>query len=165
MNSYGAIYHQLTDHACQLAKTQGLLRTTRGDKGDDEAIIRTDEFLDEHVPHKLANAGVRRCHVIYGYIGDSSHLIDIETGNAVPVMQKAKEAGHVLLWLETDPKVCWVSDLDLYDAVKNSNESSKLRRAAMYWQSLQPFAQYDGTIRRPEVMIAADLPPQYLHEV
>lgn len=163
MNSYGAIYHQLTDHAWQLAKTQGLLRTTRGDKGDDEAIIRTDEFLDEHVPHKLANAGVRRCHVIYGYIGDSSHLIDIETGNAVPVMQKAKEAGHVLLWLETDPKVCWVSDLDLYDAVKDSDLSPKY--AAAYWAALQPLTRYDGSIHRPEVMIAADLPPPLLHVI
>lgn len=157
------IYHQLTDEAWNETRTKGLHRNDRGEKGDDKAIIRTDHFLDAHIPDTLAKHGLQRCNVIYGYLGDSTHLTDIETGDAIPIAQKATEGDRTLLRLEVDPSECWVSDLDLYDAVKNSENPSQ-EQAITYWKSLQPLTQYDGSIRRPEVMITTDLKPARLHE-
>jgi hypothetical protein len=160
------IYHQLTDDAWKRARTEGLFRDTRGEKGDDEAVRRTDLFLDERLPRSLEASLVSRCRVIYGYLGDEENLLDIQTGDSCPVKRKAQESGRVLLRLEVDPSVCWVSDLDLYDTVKNTSGSAEREHAAAtYWRALQPLGRYDGTIRRPEVMVTTDLSPDRFSRV
>jgi hypothetical protein len=159
------IYHQLTNEAWELAKAKGLLRNTRGDKGQDEQIIKTDKFLDTHVPQALQNKGVSRCNTIYGYLGNKNKLIDIQSGSLQPITQIAAQKGHVLLRLEVELRHCWVSDLDLYDAVKHANEANRKKAAVRYWNALRPLADYKNTMSRPEIMITIDIPPSHLQVV
>jgi hypothetical protein len=156
------IYHQLTNKAWELAKVKGLLRSARGDKGQDEQIIKTDKFLDTHIPQALQNEGVGRCNNIYGYIGSKNELVDIQSGDLRPVTQIAAQHSHVLLRLEVELRHCWVSDLDLYDAVKRARNIDRKKAAVHYWNALQPLANYKNTMRRPEVMITIDIPPSHL---
>jgi hypothetical protein len=162
------IYHQLESDAWRSARYRGLQKSSRGVKGRNEQVIKTDAFLDQHRPSFLKAKGVSRNHNLYGYLGDGTNLIDIQTGKLCPATRKAAEKGQVLLQVEVAVQDCWVSDLDLYDAVKNasSHPISALEHAgASYWASLQPLGEYDGSIRRPEVMITRDVGPEHIKPV
>lgn len=51
------VYHQIQASALEMALVKGLLRTSRGYKGGDKAIIKTDHLLDMYRPQSLKNKG------------------------------------------------------------------------------------------------------------
>ena len=98
------IYHQLTDDAWKRARTEGLFRDTRGEKGNDEAVRRTDLFLDERLPRSLEASLVSRCRVIYGYLGDEENLLDIQTATLALCSVSPKSPGACCCGLRWTPR-------------------------------------------------------------
>lgn len=160
------LYHELSPDALVSALREGLRRTSRGEKGQDDAIKKTDAYLDQHCPAPLRAKGVSRDDNIYAYLGTEDTLIDIRDGRTVPLTDRPDPTSK-LLRLSVDPAHCYVSDLERYDAVKRAiDQHSDTQLAALateYWQHITPLASYGpGSIRRPEIMITCDLAPHAL---
>lgn len=157
------IYHEVTHDALARIRQEGIKRASRGIKGKDKSIIHTDNFLDKHCPPYLHEISVSRNNNIYGYIGTKSSLIDIQDGSLISLSKKKEQNDQVLLRLDIDTQGCWVSDLDMYDKVKDAivkkqpNEKI-LQLCHRYWNALQPLKNYKKNIKRPEVMITYDIP-------
>ena len=164
MNSI-KIYHQLTNSSLQSVLSKGLRKTSRGAKGDNDLIIKTDAFLDKYIPEELKKAGVSRNNNIYGYIGTDQALIDIKDGASRPLSEKIQEAGTALLHLSVTPSRCYISDIDLYDEIKaaiknNRSEEKVMPLVFLYWKRLIPLPSFSlKRISRPEAMITYDIPP------
>src|SRR5690606_9680655 len=133
-------------------------RESRGEKGNDEAIIKTDKFLDINRPLSAKQAGLSRTNNVYAYIGDKVSLIDIQSGKPVPLRSCLKKQETRLLRLHVELEHCFVSDLDIYDAIKSAISHHKAvilaELAARYWHAVIPLREFNpGDISRPEVMI------------
>lgn len=159
------IYHEVSAESVDSIFKNGLKRTSRGTKGDDDLIAKTDEFLDAHRPSQFRSVGLSRNSSIYGYIGSEDSLISIKDGSSVAIHKKKAGGSGVLLELTVDPERCWVSDLDAYDELKTlfEHEAAKeylVTQAQKYWNLLIPLRAYkQDTISRPEVMITYDIDP------
>lgn len=163
------LYHEAPLTTLPELLAEGLKRTTRGDKGDDDAIKQTDNYLDDHCPAKLRAQHVSRNNSIYAFLGDETNLIDIQNGATLPIDDYPLQQ-TALLCLTVSRAHCFVSDLDRYDAVKaavtDHDAASLPVLAARYWDAVVPLVAYDpGSITRPEVMITADLTPAQLTQV
>jgi hypothetical protein len=161
------IYHQISNKAWRLVKYSGLVPTSRGEKGARQDIVATDVFLDKHVPTNLKIQGLSRDNNLYGYLGTTNSLIDIQTGAIQPISQKAAEPGKTLLRLNVNPVNCWISDLDLYDVVKAALAADRdpIHVANEYWKALCRLDEYDNTKKRPEIMITYKIEPIYIQKV
>jgi hypothetical protein len=51
-------FHEINKDNLELTLKAGLKRTSRGDKGDDEEIIKTDKLLDDNRPAGIMHANV-----------------------------------------------------------------------------------------------------------
>lgn len=154
------IYHEVLTDKLDQALHSGLLRHAHGAKSD-QINLKTDEVLDRFIPKRLRDAGISRKDVIYAYIGDEKSIIDITTGESLPLSTyMLKDDRTTLLELHIDFAVCYVSDLELYDRVKSYiADNSRPPQALInsYWRSVVPLADYTQTIRRPELMITRDV--------
>lgn len=165
------VYHDIQPDALEAALTNGLFCTVRGDKGQDQAIIAADRFLDERCPHTLKAQGVSRANNVYAYLVVDGAVIDITDGSATTLDSFLHNRPNRILQLTVDPNRCFVSDLDTYDAVKaalvsNSDSSYLDTLAASYWRKLTPLPHFvPGSIRRPEPMITYNIPPTHLSAV
>ena len=159
------LYHEIPGDTRESILRDGLKRTSRGDKGDDAAIQQADKYLDDRRPAALRENNVSRDDNIYAYLGDDRSLVDIRSGDVVP-LNRHPDPDSSLLRLSVDPALCYVSDLDRYDALKQALEAGSAddlleAQAAAYWDALIPLASYQsGSIRRPEVMITRDIAPE-----
>lgn len=161
-----ALYHEVTQDSVEKILTDGLKRTSRGDKGDQTDIIQTDTYLDNHRPSALRARGVSRDDNLYAFIGTDDSLVDITNGATVSLQDYPQE-NSALLRLVVDEAACYVSDLDRYDAVKaaiaNHETTTLADLAAKYWASLMPLADFAiGDMTRPEVMVTTDIPPGHI---
>jgi hypothetical protein len=157
------IYHQLLRSTLHHALKKGLKCKTRGEKGDDALIKKTDDYLDANRPEHISNLRLSRNTAVYGYLGDAHSLIDIRYGTRTPITEYTNKT-HQLLELHVAPDSCFISDLDRFDAVKaaigSKNIGTLKRLAKDYWQSIVPFSSYlPGQFTRPEAMITRDVPP------
>ncbi len=59
------LYHEVKSDKIQSVLEQGLRRISRGDKGSDRNIKRTDTLLDDGCPKELKAAGVSRDNNLY----------------------------------------------------------------------------------------------------
>lgn len=165
------LFHEIPKHSVTSILEEGLKRTSRGEKGNDDAIIKTDKLLDEYRPDRLLHANVSRDNNIYAYIGYSDTIIDITNDREVALARYVRASSNVLLELYIDQENCYVSDLELYDSIKNGVESGMsnkelLNKIEQYWQTLVPLNAFHlGSIRRPEVMITHDIPATQLQIV
>ena len=131
----------------------------------DGDIIKTDMFLDDKRPKQLEGQGISRDHNIYAYLYLNNQLIDIRTGNGIPLQDFISNSNQAVLKLEIDPQRCYVSDLDTYDSLKKAIEdgdnNAKLEQLAKsYWDKLIPLEEYrPHDILRPEIMITYDILP------
>ena len=143
----------------------GLVRHSRGELGDDKAIVATDQLLDKRRPDSLLVAGVSRDDNIYAYVHIHGHVIDIVDGSELTVAEFIRQSEEVVLELRLDAARCFVSSLDQYDALKHAmidgaTASLLDSLADQYWHSLVPLTDYDRrTIARPEIMITYDVKP------
>lgn len=150
---------------------EGLKRTSRGEKGDDSLIIRVDALLDSCRPDELRQAGVSRDDNVYGYVADGDCLIDITDGRAVKLSNFINRSDQAVLRLHIEPERCYVSDLDAYDKVADAfgqGAGKELLRqlARRYWTSVRGLQYFGaGDIRRPEVMITYDIPPDAIEQL
>ncbi|HEX8389885.1 MAG TPA: hypothetical protein VF597_00500 [Candidatus Saccharimonadales bacterium] len=78
-------YHEIASDKAEDVLKHGLKRTSRGDKGDDQSIIKTDEFLDAHCPAELKDRGVSRDDNVYAYVCVDDAIVDITDGSIVPL--------------------------------------------------------------------------------
>ena len=158
------VYHVANPDSTGSILANGLERTSRGDKGDDKKIIKTDMFLDAKCPSELKNKGLSRDDNIYAYVVTDGMVMDITDGTPVP-SDKFIEKNNRTLELEVDEKRCFVSDLDTYDSLmsafaSDANESTLNTLAKSYWDKVTPLEKYiNGQFRRPEIMITYDLAP------
>ncbi|UTX51140.1 hypothetical protein KI440_02950 [Candidatus Saccharibacteria bacterium TM7i] len=161
-------YHEIQPDMLEAALTSGLICTARGDKGDDAAIIKTDCYLDERRPEALVREGVSRDNNLYAYACVNGAVIDITNGEHVPVKHFVARSKQRVLELEIDPKRCFVSDLDTYDALKDAlthhgNKAVLERLAKSYWDKVTVLEKCNpATFRRPEVMVTYDVPPNHV---
>lgn len=162
------VYHEVNPDALRIIRREGLKRTSRGDKGDDQAIIKTDKFLDEHRLEHLRVTGVSRDNNLYGYLSDGEKVIDTRDGKIITVQELNKQTDQVLLKIAIDSTRCYVSDIDAYDRVKSAIEQKRpqaeLRELAHeYWGKVEKFDDYRmNACRRPEVMVTYDIRPDMI---
>lgn len=164
------IYHEISSGMLPKIKSEGLKRTARGTKSNEDAILRADNVLDQYIPPELQASGVSRNNTIYGYLGDESSLVDIQDGQKISLKKKKQQNGQVLLRLDVDPKDCWVSNLNAYDAVKQAIANRKSHQALSklckdYWNGVRPLNEYQCDIERPEIMITCNISPVSIEEV
>lgn len=158
------VYHEITPSSVSAALRDGLKRTSRGEKGTDPAIARTDHYLDRCCPEDLRQAGVSRDDNLYAYVATDAQLVDITNGNLIPLSSFVNTSQQTVLQLTVNPDDCYVSDLDAYDKVKHALEShddTLEQLAHTYWHRLRPLRTFSiGDIQRPEVMITRDISPK-----
>lgn len=146
----------------------GLMLNPGGDKTDD-SIRQTDAFLNNCRPPRLVKGGVDRMRNNYCYLAHGDYIIDITSGEEKPVLAFTNERPQALLQIDVNPTACYVSDLDLYDQVKqllqNDDQPSAQRLAHVYWEALQLLGTYRGNIHRPEVMTTYDVPPSAIKKI
>jgi hypothetical protein len=156
------VYHEVRPETLDEIRREGIKRSDHGEKTD-SVVQRTDECLEARIPARLSSRGLSRHEVVYGYLSSGTSLIDIRNGNAVDVNDFSLQRDLVLLRITADAELCFVSDLDAYDAVKMCVESDAddtlLRRLAdRYWAHVVALEEYQaGQYRRPEVMITSDI--------
>lgn len=160
------LYHKVSRQALDDTLAHGLKRALRGELGVHDMIAATDRFLDERRSTKLRAGGISRDNAVYAYLGTDQSLISIEDGQDEP-LAKHLQQGDCLLKLTVDPKDCYVSDLDQFDAVKQALETEQPElaeeRAVRYWDTVTPLPLYEnGTFRRPEIIITKDISPDAL---
>lgn len=163
------LYHEIDRDSLDNVLTDGLKRTSRGEKGSDEAIKKTDAYLDARRPATLVHKDISRDDNIYAFLGDNKTLIDITNGLIVPLSER-KQPDIALLRLSVEPSVCYVSDLDRYDAVKHAIAHDMIDQldalSEHYWQAVIPLNDYTaGTIIRPEIMITRDVLPSEIEQI
>ena len=161
-----AVYHEIDNSSLQDVIRHGLKRTSRGNKGEDKNIIETDAYLDDHRPAHLRDKDVSRDNNLYAYLVIDDKISDITDGSLVPINEFVNNSNDAVLRLNVNPVHCFVSDLDIYDELKNhitkSKDSPALEKLAQkYWNrlcSLNDYAPY--SIARPELMITYDIDPK-----
>lgn len=158
------LYHESTPESVDAILENGIKREASGAKRDSH-IEMIDTFLDTHASDRIKAAGLSRRGVTYAFMEHDGKIVDIATGESVPVSGFRKGNGMRLLRLTVDAGDCFVSDLDLYDTLKRAMEldeqgSTREHLAERYWERVVPFTQFEfGSIKRPEVMIRADIDP------
>ena len=158
-------FHETDPSSVNTILKDGLQCTSRGDKGDDKAIIKTDKLLDDCRPEHLRQAGVSRDNNLYAFVASGDNIIDITKGDMLPLDRFVSQSRQTVLKLQLNPKHCYVSDLDRYDRLKDSVEQGAdpeqlNHQADQYWQALAPLTTFhSGDIRRPEIMVTYDIPP------
>jgi hypothetical protein len=163
------LYHEIDRDSLDSVLADGLKRTSRGEKGDDDAIKKTDAYLDTHRPATLVHRNISRDDNIYAFLGTDKTLIDITSG-AIVSLSDHKKPDVALLRLSVGQSACYVSDLDRYDAVKHAVEHGMTEQldalADHYWQAVVPLEAYTtGTIIRTEVMITRDVLPSEIEQI
>jgi hypothetical protein len=164
------IYHEVRPESLDRVLRDGIKRSDKGEKSD-SVVQRTDECLEARIPEDLSARGLSRHNVVYGYMSTGTQLIDIRHGEVVDVDRFSAERDLVLLRITVDSAKCYVSDLDAYDAVKmcvksDADDTMVSRLCERYWPRVVPLAEYDeGSYRRPEVMVAADIDPEDIEVV
>jgi hypothetical protein len=157
------VYHEVLPDSLDNALSEGVKRSTHGEKSDSLAK-KTDAYLDRRRPEHLPS-DLSRSNAVYGYLSDDDQLIDIKDGTPVGVKEFAAQRSQVLLMMTVELEKCFVSDLDRYDAVmealeKGDDDDAVDQLAAQYWDQLTPLEKYDpGPIRRPEALITYDVAP------
>jgi hypothetical protein len=157
-------YHTIDTHSLQTVLKTGLKRTSRGEKGDKTAIKKTDALLDTHRPGHLIKAQVSRDDNLYAYVADGNQVINITNGEKIDLDTFVERQDQAILQVTIDPEKCYISDIDLFDTIKNAVEANTDARtlrdlAAEYWQNLKPLKDFSiNDIRRPEIMIPYDIP-------
>lgn len=156
------LFHEIDPDKQEDVLRHGLKQGDSGSKRD-AAINKTDAFLREFQPERLVRAGVDRQANIFCYLADGQQAVDITSGNMRDPAVIAQEHGGAMLCVETDEAHCYVSDIDLYDQIKDlltSGQVAQARQLApVYWQHVVPFAEYAMQFRRPEVLVVCDIPP------
>lgn len=158
-------YHSLQASSLPQILEHGLKCTSRGAKGDDSDIAKTDHFLDAHRPAKLVEARISRDNNLYTYVAVDDKIIDITDGSLIPISTFIHQTDDVILQITINEQKCYVSDIDLFDTIKkaiedNKDEQTLQNLATQYWYSLRPLTAFNmGDIRRPEIMIPDDLSP------
>lgn len=157
-------YHEVNPDSLGSVLTKGLYRVSRGEKGGDPLIKKTDNFLDERRPRVLKEQGLSRDDNIYAYIATDHGVIDIEDGKELSLGALKDKDDLPVLEIDIEPARCFVSNLDTYDAMKQAlerhEEPAKLENVATaFWHNLVPLSQFTrGKIPRPEIMITYDIP-------
>ena len=159
------VLHQADPRCTKTIIAGGLKRTSRGEKGNDKAIIKTDHYLDSVRPESHKEQDISRDDNLYAYVCTDTIVIDITDGTHRQKDLFIQESEPTLFQLAVDPARAYVSDLDTYDSLKaaierDEPESMLEPLAYAYWDSvirLDRFTLYD--IPRPEVMITYDIPP------
>lgn len=158
------LYHEAKPESVDSILKEGIKSQAGGAKRDAQ-IEKIDTFLDTHRPDDIKSLGLNRRDVTYAFLGQDGNIIDIATGELVPVEEFRKGNGMSLFRLTVDVKDCYVSNLDLYDTLKRAmvldeQDSTREHLADQYWKRIVPLEKFEvGTIARPEVMINADINP------
>jgi hypothetical protein len=157
-------FHEINKDNLELALKVGLKRTSRGDKGDDKEIIKTDKLLDDNRPAELVLASVSRDNCLYCYFYYKNKIVDITDGKLKDIHEISNSKSQALLRVSVVPTRCYVSDLDLYDevllCVKRQSTTKATEIASRYWQQLTRLDNYDHSngFSRPEIMVTYDVP-------
>jgi hypothetical protein len=166
------LYHQIDAATLESILRQGVKTSQRGQKGQDPAIITTDQFLDQHRPPEIIDQGISRCDNVYAFLPLNDHQVrHITNGRAISVADLASDLHQALVKLIVDPARCFVADLDDFDQIKQMladrpHDTQVGQRAVVYWSRLIPLVNYhDQEMNRPEVLITYDIPPHCITPV
>jgi hypothetical protein len=164
-------FHEINKDNLELALKAGLKRTSRGDKGDNKEIIKTDKLLDDNRPAVLIQNNVSRDDNLYCYFYYKNKIVDITDGKLKDIHKISTSKSQVLLRVSVIPTRCYISNLDLYDEVllclKRGNAAKAKKLADKYWHELTHLDKYDHSngFIRPEIMVTYDIPLSCLEVV
>lgn len=164
------LFHEINPSATDKVLTEGIKRKVSGEKDDSEKK-KVDTFLDTHLPDWAKEKEVCRGNALFAYLERDGKVIDITDGEPVPVGRFMAKSDEALLKITVDSDRCYVSDLDLYDTLMRAmqldeQDSTREHLADRYWERIVPLAEYEpGTIKRPEVLVAADIEPSGIEVV
>jgi hypothetical protein len=164
-------FHEIKKDNLELALKAGLKRTSRGDKGDNKEIIKTDKLLDDNRPAVLIQNNVSRDDNLYCYFYYKNKIVDITDGKLKGIHEISRSKSQALLRVKVKPTRCYVSNLDLYDEVllclKRGNAAKAKKLAEKYWHELTHLDKYDHSngFIRPEIMVTYDIPASCLEAV
>lgn len=154
------VYHQVSRKRLDDIRHDGLVQFPAGERREGTIAV-VDALLNDVRPERWTVAGVDRERNIYGYLAVGDKLVDIRTGKTLSP-HEVIEPGQVLVRIAVDPLCCYVSDLDMYDKIKELVEADEHKRALQlaqrYWAAVQPLDTYDSAFSRREVMITYDVP-------
>lgn len=160
------VYHEANPESYDSLITNGLKRTSRGDKTNSDPMIQqTDKLLDQRRPVSLIAAHVSRDNNIYAYVAKGETIQDITDGSFIPVVEFIQKSKQLVLAMNVDPQRCFVSDLDQYDALKiaikqRQSQPTLHKLADEYWHSLILLSEYELHQKtRAEIMITYDIAP------
>lgn len=165
------VYHETTLNTVGSMLANGIKKSETGSKSDEKAIIKTDALLDEYRPHHLKEAGVSRQDNIYCYLRTGDSIVEIINGDHVALRDFVTHSDQAVLEIEVDPNRCYVSDLDTYDALKNTINSGKDKKrinelATSYWHKVVKLSDFKANqLRRPEIMVTYDIEPSSLRQL
>src|SRR5215208_5198085 len=164
------VCHEVEPDVLDSVLREGIKRATHGEKSD-SLVERVDSYLDSRRPDDVAANGLSRANAIYGYLCEGGKLFDIRDGATVDVKKFAAQRKLVLLQLTVDAKHCFVSDLAIYDAMKDAMERGEGdtllgELADRYWRRLTSIEHFEREqICRPEAMITSDIAPSDINVV
>src|SRR5690606_36778273 len=118
-------YHEVLRNDLESILQNGLRLSSDGEK-DTGLITKVNEFLDMHRPPHYRHAAVSRTTAVYGYLPKDNGVMSITTGETIAFARAVSDNDHVLLKLTVDPTRCYVSDLDLYDTIKDKIENGEI---------------------------------------
>lgn len=162
------VYHEVAPESVHEILQEGIRCGANGEKTD-ASIEQADRYLDKCIPASLAVAQVSRRNNIYAYLIEGEHVVDIVEGERLSLAQFLAQSEQQVVALDVDPERCYVSDIDAFDALKQTLEKgsdvAELEElAARYWARLTPMPLYAvGSMGRPEVMITYDISPTYVN--
>ena len=162
------IYHEINKDKLEATLLNGLMLGNSSGKRD-ASITKADEFLKSMCPANLSANGIDRLANIYCYFATGDKIVDITSGEPKLPADILHGTDQALLRIKADASRCYVSDLDLYDTIKVARDNGDIKEARQlapfYWKRVILLADYDGSFRRPEVMVTYNISPQDIQQV
>jgi hypothetical protein len=168
------VYHKTSNDSLASIQQEGLHYGATGTNNQEPHARKTNETLDRLRPKHLVRQNVSRDNCLYCYLLIGDRLLDVDSGQTVPLTQWDPGEDKAGLLLEIDPSIAYVSDLEAYDRLADALErqapNDKIENlAAQYWQRLLPLSEAleryrldsnRGRYGRVEVMLTASVPPE-----
>lgn len=164
--------HSIGADSLNQVLSHGLRYGEAGSRSKEPSVDQANSYLDAHRPKDLERKGVSRNSCIYMYVELHGFVLDIKDGALKHPSQWNAGEGYRKLRATIDEEVCFVSNLDAYDAFVASltigDEHQLVEKAKIYWQSVVPFTDFlrkhrlPPTTPRIELMVTKTIQPSQL---
>ncbi|HUS26730.1 MAG TPA: hypothetical protein VMY99_05280 [Nevskiaceae bacterium] len=166
------LFHTLSPESVKAVLRDGLRYGSQGALSQDEDIAKANDYLDSVRPARVSALGLSRNKCLYMYLAMNGMVHDISHGKVLPMRQWTAAERRVVLAVEVNAAVAYLSDLEAYDALARAlaapaPQATCRRLAALYWRTVLPMPevvqyyllQEDGLVLRQNA--PGHLPPSF----